>query len=105
MQGEQVIAPVLQSIGHPATKQHWCQLTLCCSPREGVADSKKRKAVDWFAPKSSLQAAAGRAACEYRRDAERHLQEALNLQPGAVDVAFALIQVCLCCRRTAMTYI
>ena len=68
-----------------------------------MAEGKKRKAVDWFAPEPSLQAAAGRAAAEYRRDAERHLQEALNLQPGAVDAAFALIQVCLCCRHAATT--
>ena len=88
-----MFASVLHSMEHLLVIQHPCWLTLCCSPREGLADGKKRKAVDWFAPDSSLQAAAGRAAAEYRRDAERHLQEALNLQPGAVDVAFALVQV------------
>ena len=61
---------------------------------KGTAGSRKRKAVDWFAPAAGLQAAAGRAAAEHQRDAEKHLQEALLLQPGAVEVAFALTQVC-----------
>ena len=60
----------------------------------GTAGSKKRKAVDWFASAAGLQAAAGRAASEYQRDAEKHLGEALALQPGAVEIALALIQVC-----------
>ncbi len=50
--------------------------------------------MDWFAPAAGLQAAAGRAAAEYQRDAEKHMQEALLLQPGAVEIAFALTQVC-----------
>ncbi|CAL5221591.1 g3810 [Coccomyxa viridis] len=60
---------------------------------KGAAASRKRKAVDWFAPAAGLQAAAGRAAAEYQRDAEKHMQEALLLQPGAVEIAFALTQI------------
>ena len=60
----------------------------------GTAASRKGKAVDWFAPAAGLQAAAGRAAAEQQRNAEKHLREALRLQPGAVEIAFALIQVC-----------
>ena len=65
-------------------------------PGEGLTGSRKRKVVDWFAQATSVQAAAGRAASEYQRDAEKHLQDALDLQPGAVEIAFALIQVCFC---------
>lgn len=50
--------------------------------------------MDWFAPAAGLQAAAGRAAAEHQRNAEKHLREALRLQPGVVEIAFALIQVC-----------
>ncbi len=74
-------------------------------PGKSAAASRKRKAVDWFAPAAGLQAAAGRAAAEYQRDAEKHLQEALLLQPGAVEIAFALIQVSSTCSaggRTSM---
>lgn len=53
--------------------------------------------MEWFANTTSLQAAAGRAASEYQRDAERHLQEALELQPGAAEIVLALIQVCSRC--------
>ena len=56
-------------------------------------DSRKRKAVDWFATAAGAQAAGGRAASEYQRSAEKHLQDALLFQPGAVELAFALIQV------------
>lgn len=62
-------------------------------PGEATGGSRTRKAVDWFARSTALQAAAGRVASEYLRDAERHLQEALSIHPGAVEVAFALIQV------------
>ena len=50
--------------------------------------------MDWFAQATSAQAAAGRAASEYQRNAEKHLQDALGLQSGAVEIAFALVQVC-----------
>ena len=64
------------------------------TPGEGSTGSRKRKFADWFAQATSVQAAAGRAAFEHQRDAEKHLLDALGLQPGAVEIAFALIQVC-----------
>ena len=60
---------------------------------EATGGSGKRKAVDWFARSTTLQAAAGRVASEYLRDSERHLQQARSIHPGAVEVGFALIQV------------
>lgn len=37
-------------------------------------------------------AAAGRAAQDFFRDAERHLRDALALQPAATELAYTLVQ-------------
>ena len=37
--------------------------------------------------------AAGRSAQDFFRDAERHLRDALALQPAATELAYTLVQV------------
>ena len=59
----------------------------CCA---GIGPDSSATQLDRFALDSSLVVAAGRAAQDFFRDAERHLRDALALQPAATELAYTI---------------